>query len=378
MPSSAIAIVGYASRLPQTDDARFWDDLLAGRTLVTRVAADRWAQPPFLHPDRAHPGTSVTFAAGSLGDISGFDAGFFRISPREAAAMDPQQRLLLEMSWEALAQAGIRPGDLRGSRTGVFVGLSSTDYAYRLADDPAALGPHSATGGTASIAANRISYVFDLQGPSLITDTACSSGLVAFHQACQALRTGECGLALAGAISLHLHPYGFLVFSQASMLSATGRSRPFQAGADGYVRAEGGGVFVLKRLDQARRDGDPVLAVVAGTGINADGAKNGLTVPRAETQAALLRHVYTGAGLDPQDLDYLEAHGTGTAVGDPVELEAVGQALARYRPARHPLPVGSVKGNVGHLETASAVPALIKAIHCLRTRCVPPARGRSC
>ncbi len=375
MPSSAIAIVGYASRLPQTDDARFWDDLLAGRTLVTRVAADRWAQPPFLHPDRAHPGTSVTFAAGSLGDISGFDAGFFRISPREAAAMDPQQRLLLEMSWEALAQAGIRPGDLRGSRTGVFVGLSSTDYAYRLADDPAALGPHSATGGTASIAANRISYVFDLQGPSLITDTACSSGLVAFHQACQALRTGECGLALAGAISLHLHPYGFLVFSQASMLSATGRSRPFQAGADGYVRAEGGGVFVLKRLDQARRDGDPVLAVVAGTGINADGAKNGLTVPRAETQAALLRHVYTGAGLDPQDLDYLEAHGTGTAVGDPVELEAVGQALARYRPARHPLPVGSVKGNVGHLETASAVPALIKAIHCLRTRCVPPTAG---
>lgn len=373
MIKNAIAIVGQAARLPQRADTRFWQALVAGESLLTRVAPDRWGQSAFAHALRGHPGTSVTFAAGSLGDIAGFDAGFFRISPREAAAMDPQQRLLLEMTWEALVQAGQPIRRLRGSPTGVFLGLASTDYGYRFADDLAALGPNSATGVTASIAANRLSYVFDWRGPSLVIDTACSSGLVAFHRACESLLQGECELALSGAINLHLHPFGFLIFSKASMLSASGRSRPFQEGADGYVRAEGGGVFLLKTLERARRDGDPILAVVLGTGNNTDGYKSGLTVPSAAAQAALLTQVYTQAGVDPLQLHYVEAHGTGTAVGDPIELEAIGAALTEER--NDPLLVGSVKSNLGHLETASAVPGLLKVIHSLHARQVPPTIG---
>ncbi|AOV17477.1 hypothetical protein BJI67_10770 [Acidihalobacter aeolianus] len=375
MKDTRIAIVGYSTRLPQTSDARFWADLLAERSLITQVAADRWAHGAYHHPERGHPGTSVTFSAGSLGDVSGFDAGFFRISPREAAAMDPQQRLLLEMSWEALSHAGLKPAELRSRRCGVFIGLASTDYAYRVADDLAVIGPNSATGSTASIAANRLSYFYDWRGPSLVVDTACSSGLVAFHQACRSLLAGESDVAVTGAISLHLHPYGFVIFSKASMLSASGKSRPFQAGADGYVRSEGGGVFVLKPYETARRDGDRILAVVARSGINADGYKSGLTVPRVDAQAALLREIYEAAGIDPNEVDYLEAHGTGTAVGDPIEVEAIGQALGQARREGHPLPIGSVKSNLGHLETASAVPGLLKAIHALRERAVPPTIG---
>lgn len=370
-----IAILGYSTRLPATNDARFWQDLLAGRDLITEVAADRWALAALQHPRRNHPGTAVTFAAGSLGDVAGFDAAFFHISPREAAAIDPQQRLLLEMSWEALCRAGQDPRRLRGSLTGVFLGLASTDYGYRLAEDLAGIGPNTATGVTASIAANRISYVYDLRGPSLVVDTACSSALVAFHLACRSILAGECDLALTGAINLHLHPFGFLIFSQASMLSTGGRCRPFAEGADGYVRAEGGGVFVLKDYEQARRDGDPILAVVLATGVNTDGAKSGLTVPSATAQANLLQEVYRRAGLDPAELAYLEAHGTGTAVGDPVEVEAIGRALGRERAADSPLPIGSVKGNLGHLETASGIPGLLKGIHVLRTGVVPPTRG---
>ncbi|MBU2817525.1 polyketide synthase, partial [Acidithiobacillus ferrooxidans] len=310
-----------------------------------------------------------------LGDVAGFDAGFFRISPREAAAMDPQQRLLLEMSWEAFAHAGIAPSSLRGSRCGVFMGLASTDYAYRLADDLAAIGSNSATGSTASIAANRLSYFYDLRGPSLVVDTACSSALVAFHQACQSLLRGESELALTGAISLHLHPYGFLIFSRASMLSASGRCRPFDAAADGYARAEGGGVFVLKGYDKALRDGDRILAVVTHTAINTDGHKGGLTIPNVDAQAQLLEEAYAAAGIHPEAIDYVEAHGTGTTVGDPIEVAAIGRALGRHRDPRHPLPVGSVKSNLGHLETASGVPSLIKAIHCLQKRRVPATIG---
>ncbi|WP_414041641.1 type I polyketide synthase [Acidithiobacillus sp. M4-SHS-6] len=370
-----IAIIGQASRLPQCPGDSFWSQLLAGRDLITHVAGERWAQDVLQHPERHHPGTSVTFAAGSLGDVAGFDAGFFHLSPREAAAMDPQQRLLLEMSWEAFAHAGIAPGRLRGSRCGVFIGLASTDYAYRLADDFAAIGPSTATGSTASIAANRLSYFYDLQGPSLVVDTACSSALVAFHQACQSIASGESDLALTGAISLHLHPYGFLIFSKASMLSPKGRCRPFDADADGYVRSEGGGVFVLKSLDQAVKAGDRILAVVAHSAINTDGHKSGLTIPRVSAQQRLLEQSYEAAGIDPEQLDYLEAHGTGTAVGDPAEVEAIGRALGVHRRAEEPLPIGSVKSNIGHLETASGVPGLLKTIHVLQNRLVPPTIG---
>ena len=375
MTNKKIAIIGYASRLPQTSDATFWEDLLAGRNLVTRVAGDRWAQYGFEHPSRAHPGSSVTFAAGSLGDVAGFDAGFFHISPREAAAMDPQQRLLLEMSWEAFAHAGVVPNRLRGSRCGVFIGLASTDYGYRLADDLAAIGSNTATGCTASIAANRLSYFYDLRGPSFVVDSACSSALVAFHQACQAILHGESDLALTGAINLHLHPFGFIIFSKASMLSAGGRCRPFDAAADGYARSEGGGLFVLKDYDRARRDGDRILAVVAHTAINSDGHKSGLTVPSSQAQERLLEEAYTAAGIDPETIAYIEAHGTGTTVGDPIEVEAIGRALGMARQRGNPLPIGSVKSNLGHLETASGIPGLLKAIHCLRERTVPATIG---
>ncbi|NWN83926.1 MAG: polyketide synthase, partial [Halomonas sp.] len=229
-----VAIIGTAHRFPGTTPETFWQDLQAEKDLVTRVAEDRWSQEAYQHPDRRHPGTSVNFAAGSLGDIGGFDADFFGISPREANSMDPQQRMLLELAWEAMESAGVVPASLRGSQCGVFLGIASLDYSYRLADDMAAIDASTATGNTSSIASNRLSYVFDLHGPSMSLDTACSSALVAFHQACQAIRAGEIDMALAGGISLHLHPYGFIIFSKASMLSATGRCQVFDADGDGY------------------------------------------------------------------------------------------------------------------------------------------------
>jgi len=372
-----IAITGYSFRMPGTSAATYWQDLLAGRDLVGTVDPQRWAVETFLHPRKDHPGTSYTFAAGSIGDVTTFDAAFFGISPREAALMDPQQRLLLEMSWEALENSGIGPSRLRGSRCGVFIGIASADYSYRMADDLAVADSTMATGNTASIAANRISYVLDLRGPSMAIDTACSSSLVALHQACRAIASGEVSQALAGGISLHLHPYGFLGFAKASMLSPRGRCRVFDEAADGYVRSEGGGVFFLKDHDRALADGDPILAVIAGSAVNTDGRKSGLTVPSAEVQAALLEEVYADAGIDPANIDYLEAHGTGTAVGDPIETLAIGNALGKRRPAGQPLPIGSVKSNLGHLETASGVAGLVKALHCLEHRVVPATIGVS-
>jgi len=368
-----VAIIGHSFRFPGCDPATFWQALLDGQDLVSEVSPDRWAQEVFTHPDKRHPGTSYTQAAGTLGDVAGFDAAFFGISPREARHMDPQQRLLLELSWEAMERAGIPPSRLRGSDCGVFMGVSGLDYASRYADDPAAIDASTATGTAVSIAANRLSYWFDLHGPSMALDTACSSSLVAFHQACQAIRHGEATTALAGGISLHLHPFGFLGFAKAGMLSPTGRCHVFDASGDGYVRSEGGGVVLLKALDQALSDGDPIQAVVSGSGINTDGSKSSLTVPNGTAQTALMQSVYGQAGIQPDALHYLEAHGTGTAVGDPIEAEAIAQALAAKRHA--PLPVGSIKSNLGHLEMASGMAGLMKALYALRYRQVPPTIG---
>lgn len=369
-----VAIIGAAHRFPSAPTSqRFWQALKTGEDLVTTVADDRWGLEAYRHPDKQHPGTSYTFAAGSLGDISGFDAAFFGISPREAAQMDPQQRILLEMTWEALEDAGIPPQTLRGSQCGVFLGIASLDYSYRMADDMSVIDTSTATGNTSSIASNRISYVFDLHGPSMSMDTACSSSMVAFHQACQSIRSGETTMALAGGISLHLHPFGFIIFSKASMLSPTGRCQVFDESGDGYVRSEGGGVFLLKDYDQAVADGDRILAVVAGSGVNTDGYKKGLTVPNADAQVALMTQTLERAGLTPDDIDYLEAHGTGTAVGDPLETRAIGAAIGQKR--KHPLPIGSVKSNLGHLETASGVAGLAKALYALREREVPATIG---
>ena len=351
--SRQVAIVGQSFRLPGPPPEEWWEALVAGRDLVTKVDPSRFAPERFLHPDPRHPGTTHTFAAGVIDGVGDFDAAFFGISPREAALIDPQQRLLLEMSWEALESAGIPARSLRGTPTAVFVGISSSDYAYRLIDDLAALDGPGATGNAASIAANRLSWFLDLRGPSMAIDTACSSSLVAFHQACQTIRSGESTVALAGGVSLLLHPFVFVNFSKASMLSRQGRCRVFDASADGYVRAEGGGVLVLKSLDAALRDGNPILAVVAGSGINTDGHTVGLTVPSVDAQAALLRRVYDAAECPPESIDYLEAHGTGTPLGDPIETRAISEALARRR--ERPLPIGSVKSNIGHLEAASGM-----------------------
>ena len=366
-----VAIVATSFRMPGTTTVRFWDDLLAGRDLVTEVDPRRWSKDAYLHPVKTHPGSSYTFAAGSVGDVSGFDAGFFAISPREASLMDPQQRLLLEMTWETFENAGIRPSTLRGSDCGVYVGISTSDYSWRLAEDLSAIDASFATGNTASIAANRLSYVYDLRGPSMAIDTACSSSLVAFHQACRSIVSGETTHALCGAISLHLHPLGFLSFSKASMLSRRGRCRVFDASADGYVRSEGGGMFLLKDYERAVADGDPILAVVVHTAVNTDGRKSGLTVPSAAAQSSLLKHAYQQAGIDPAQIDYIEAHGTGTAVGDPIETRALGEAMGQYRPRTQPLLIGSVEGNVGHLEAASGIAGLLKATYCLERRVIP-------
>ncbi len=368
-----VAIISYAFRFPGTCAENFWSDLIAKRNLLSEVEPLRWSQETYLHPDKRHPGTSYSFAAGSLGDISGFDAGFFGISPREASHMDPQQKMLLELTWESFENAGIVPSALKGSDCGVFIGISSVDSAYRLADDLAALDSASATGNLPSIAANRISYVYDLRGPSVAVDTACSSALVAFHQACQAIRSGEVSQALAGGINLHLHPYGFISFSKASMLSKTGRCHVFDASADGYVRSEGGGLFLLKDYHQAVADGDQILALVAGSMVNTDGHKSGLTIPSADVQAELLDRVYKKAGIDPDNIDYLEAHGTGTPVGDPIEAYAISLGLAQKR--KTPLPIGSVKSNLGHLESASGVAGLVKALNCMKHRTIPATAG---
>lgn len=368
-----IAIVGLSLRLPGdiADLDSLWTALSTGRDLVTEIDSGRWAVDTLRHPKRSEAGRSVTFAAGTLRDVDAFDAAFFGISPREAELMDPQQRLLLELSWDAIEDAGVPASSLRGSDCGVFIGISGLDYGMRGLDDLSNMSAHSMTGNTMSVAANRISYLFDLHGPSLAIDTACSSSLVALHNACETLRTGQSPLALAGGVNLLLHPYPFVGFTKASMLSARGRCRPFAADADGYVRAEGAAMLLLKPLDAALRDHDRIHAVIRASGVNTDGArKSGLTIPSAEAQAELMRRVLAASGLEPADVAYVEAHGTGTKVGDPVEAAAISAVYGSPREGR--LPIGSVKSNTGHLEPASGMAGLAKAVTMLAHGSVPP------
>ena len=372
--NSKIAIIGVACRFPggANNLGDFWQLLRDERDAVTEIPADRFGTDFYQHPSKREPGKSYTFSAGVVDNVAGFDAAFFGISPREAAQMDPQQRLLLELAWEAFEDAGVRPADMRGSNCGVFVGAASMDYGNRNMDDLNVIDPYSATGNTLSIASNRVSYLFDLHGPSMSVDTACSSSLVALHQAVKALQSGEAEMALAGGVNLLLHPFGFVSFSKASMLSPRGRCRAFDATGDGYVRSEGGAFVLLKPLDRALADGDTIHAVIAGSGVNSVGhSPGGISVPGAAAQASLLRSVYARAGIDPQSLAYLEAHGTGTAVGDPIEARALIDVVSGERPADRPLLIGSVKTNIGHLETASGMAGLLKAVLCLKHRAVP-------
>lgn len=370
----AVAVIGAACRLPGgiTGLDGLWEALRDGRDLVTEVPADRFDKAWFHSADQDRPGKSYTFAGGIVDGVEEWDPGFFGISPREAARIDPRQRMALELAVEAFDDAGVDPRGLHGSDTAVHLGVYSLPFGSLQCRDTASIDAPTALGSSATAVPNRVSYHFDLRGPSTVTDTACSSSLVALHHACGELLSGRTGLALAGGVNLLLDPYEYIVAAKARMLSPTGRCRTFSADADGFVRAEGGGMLLLKRLSDAVADGDRVHAVVLGTGINCDGRTPGLAHPGEEAQEELLRGVYAGAGVSPRDLAYLEAHGTGTRVGDVVECTALGRALGVRRGPAGPLPVGSVKTNLGHLEAAAGVAGLLKAIVVLRHREIPP------
>ncbi|MGH7030626.1 MAG: type I polyketide synthase, partial [Stellaceae bacterium] len=371
MSDEAIAIVGASCRFPGADGLEmFWRLLASGGDAVSQIGPGRWSTRFFYHPDRSEPGKSYTWSAGLIDGIDQFEPAFFGISPREAVQIDPQQRLLLELVWHAIEDAGIPAHRLAGSATGVYVGASATDYSDLRLGDPSGADSYFMTGNTLSILANRVSYIFDLRGPSLTIDTACSSSLVALHHACEALRSGQISGAIVGGVNLLLTPYPFLGFCRASMLSRRGRCYAFDERADGYVRAEGGGVIVLKPLGEALAAGDPIRAVILATGTNADGRTIGLSLPSEAAQAELLRSVYSRAGIAPDRLAFFEMHGTGTPAGDPVEAAAVGRALAQRR--AEPLPIGSVKSNIGHLEPASGMAGVLKAALAFERQVVPP------
>ncbi|MEO3470243.1 SDR family NAD(P)-dependent oxidoreductase [Roseomonas sp. CAU 1739] len=371
-PMGGIAIVGAACRLPGAPDLdAFWTLLAEGRDAVTTVPADRFDQARWGHPRKSEAGRSYTFAAGTIGDAAGFDAPAFGLSPREAAEMDPQQRLLLEVAAEAFEDAGWPAETLAGRNIGVFAGGSSTDYAELRLEDPSAGDRFFMTGNALSILANRIGNVFDLRGPAQTVDTACSSSLVALHFASQALADDpELEAAVVGGVNMLLSPYSFIGFSRAGMLSPTGRCRAFDAAADGYVRAEGAGVVVLKRIEDAIAAGDPIRAVLLGSGTNAAGRTIGLSLPNRAAQAVLMTRVLARAAIAPDRFLAFEAHGTGTRVGDPAETWAIGTTIAQHRSA--PLPVGSVKTNMGHLEAGSGMAGLLKAMLMLENGAVPP------
>src|SRR5713101_3821137 len=371
MTDESIAIVGASCRFPGADNLEgFWQLLASGGDAISEVDDQRWSTRFYYHPNRAEPGKSYTWAAGLVSGADLFEPSFFGISPREAAQMDPQQRLLLELVWHAFEDAGIPPSKFSGSSAGVYIGASATDYSDLRLGDPAGADSYFMTGSTLSILANRISYVFDLHGPSLAVDTACSSSLVALHHACEAIRGKRIASAIVGGVNLLLAPYPFIGFSRASMLSRRGRCFAFDERADGYVRGEGGGVMILKPLSQALAGGDRIRAVILGTGVNSDGRTIGLSLPSEAAQSALIRTVYSRAGVNPDDLAFFEMHGTGTPAGDPIEAAAVGRALGQAR--RDPLPIGSVKTNIGHLEPASGMAGLIKTALALDRGIVPP------
>jgi len=365
-----IAIVGYAGRLPGAADVDgLWALLRDNRSAIGWVTPDRFPADPFYHPAPDQGGRSYSFAAGLIDDVWAFDAQAFGMSPREAEQVDPQQRHLLEVAHDALSHAGVRPSSLAGSETGVYVGASSVDHGARFLADPSAADVHMMTGNTLSILSNRLSYALDLHGPSFTVDTACSSSMVALCLAADAIRNGTVETAIVGSVNLLLSPLSFVGFSRASMLSPTGRCRPFDEAADGYVRAEGAIALVLRSVAGARRQRNRIHATLAAWGVGQDGRTNGLSLPSPDSQRRLLRRVYGEFGIDAGELAFVEAHGTGTRAGDPIEADALGKALAQQR--AQPLPIGSVKSNIGHLEPASGLAGVLKAILALNRGVLP-------
>ncbi|MFJ6214784.1 amino acid adenylation domain-containing protein [Streptomyces sp. NPDC092296] len=370
------AVIGIGCRLPgsASDYRTFWQNLIDGKDCITATPADRYDVSTLGSKDKAKAGRLVGGRGGYIDGFDEFDPAFFGISPREAEHMDPQQRKLLEVAWEALEDGGQRPAELAGGDVGVFVGAFTLDYKIlQFADlDFETLAAHTATGTMMTMVSNRISYCFDFRGPSVSIDTACSSSLVAVHLACRSLHRGETDLALAGGTLLHMAPQYTIAETKGGFLSTEGRSRTFDASADGYVRAEGVGMVALKRLEDALRDGDPIHAVITGTGVNQDGRTNGITVPNPEAQVSLIQRVCAEAGIEPGSLQYIEAHGTSTPVGDPIEAAALGRALAIGRTPGSRCYVGSVKTNIGHTESAAGIAGLIKTVLSLKHRTIPP------
>src|SRR6201996_9487166 len=373
-PALSFAIVGYAARFPGAADAdEFWDVLRDGRDAISEVPQDRWDVDEFFDPEPGAPGKVATRRAGFVDDVTGFDAPFFGMSTREVRMLDPQHRLLLETAWRAVEHSGTAPTALANTNTGVFVGLATHDYLGMASGELTypEIEAYMAIGTSNAAAAGRISYRLGLQGPSVAVDTACSSSLVAIHHACQALQLGECDLALAGGANVLLTPATMITFSSAHMLAPDGRCKTFDAAADGYVRGEGCGVIVIKRLEDAINDGDRIRAVIRGSAINQDGASGGLTVPNGVAQQRVIAEALKRSGLEPADVDYLEAHGTGTSLGDPIEAQAAGAVLGEGRKPGDPLLIGSAKTNIGHLEAAAGIAGVIKVVLSLENELLP-------
>ena len=373
LDAEPIAVTGMSCRFPggANNPLLFWRLLEVGQDAISEVPASRWDVAKSYDPDPAAPGRMVTRHGGFLDRIDGFDCEFFGITPREAACMDPQQRLLLEVVWEALEDGGHATDDLAGSRSGVFVGISTADYANLQFSHPESIDAYASTGNAHSIVANRISYVLDLRGPSLAIDTACSSSLVAVHLACRSLRTMECDLAIAGGVNLILSPGWTISFSKFGMMSPDGRCKTFDARANGFVRGEGIGAVTLRRLSDAIADGDPILALIRGSAVNQDGQSNGLTAPNLLAQQAVIRQALAAAHVPASLISYVETHGTGTALGDPIEVSALAEVIGAAESTAKQCALGSVKTNIGHLEAAAGIAGLIKVVLALRHAAIP-------
>lgn len=376
IPAEPVAITGMSCRFPGQANSihAYWQMLKEGRDAIGIAPENRWNSDKIRQTDDEVDVRMAARWGGFLNSVDGFDAAFFGIAPREAMYMDPQQRLLLEVAWEALENAGQAVDSLAGSATGVFVGVCTNDYLhFQLhSGEHARLDPYATSGTAHSIVANRLSYLLDFRGPSVAIDTACSSSLVALHLACQSLRNDECHMALAGGVNIMLSPEPSLAFSRLGMLAPDGRCKTFDAQANGYVRGEGCGVVVLKRLSDAIADGDPILALIRGTAVNQDGHSNGLTAPNVQAQEAVIRQALRKAGVSPEQIGYVETHGTGTSLGDPIEIEALTTVLGQPRPNGRHCFLGSVKTNIGHLEAAAGIAGLMKAVLTLQHGEIPP------